>query len=773
MMRRMWTLRAAIVGLALVGCGGGGPAGDTGSSGETSGEPGTTQGVTPTTGEGDTSTGGSSEDTGGSTGPAAPLMPDPGEARYALVGAEVQLDGSLSTGAVQYQWDPGDGSGPGPKGASPVLAVSYAKPGRYKPILTVFDGQGDSLSAGVTITVTHPPSWAPRHSSSVVRVGGRVAVVSPDSHEVMIASGDERGFAVERHVAVGKTPRTLAAIGDEWLAVTAQDDARLQFLRADGAGEPIDLALPAASRPYGVVADGEALYVGLQATGQLARVDFAGGKPVLGDIIDIGPDVRGVSLLPDGRVAVTRWRSRPGGAVVWAIDPEGGKAESWGLQFDPQAASDTEVGGVPSYLGPVVLAPTGDEAVVPALQANVGQGLFLNGEPLAADLTMRAIVAYVDPLTGAEWFDRRKQFDNRGMASAAVYSRYGDYLYVATRGPRTVERVDVFSGDVAGNTFDAGYAPQGLALSEDDRFLFIDAYMSRELVVHDTRVFDEPVPALARLAIASEEPLAPQVLRGKQIFNDSADPRISKDSYIACAHCHLEGESDLQVWDFTERGEGLRDTHALNGHAGVGDGPIHWSGNFDEVQDFENDIRSAFGGAGLLDDADWDSGTHKDTLGDPKAGLSKDLDALAAYVNSLASEAPSPFREPGGALPPAAEAGRALFESPALGCVTCHAGPRLTDSVFVDPGVPLLHDVGTLGPGSGKRLGQPLTGLDTPSLHGLWRTAPYLHDGSAADLTAVLTVKNANDLHGVTSSLSIAERADLVAYLLCLDGAVD
>lgn len=770
-------MRAALFVLALAACGDAGEAtsgastGDDGASSETGASAaGTTQGPTPTTGASEASTGETGE---ASTGPGGPLLPDPGAARYALVDAVVVLDGSLSTGAALYQWDPGDGSGPGPKGESPVLEVSYAKPGRYKPILTVFDGEGESLSAGVTITVTHPPSWAPRHSSSVVRVGARVAVVSPDSHEVMIASGDERGFAVERHVAVAQTPRTLAAIGDEWLVVTAQDAARVQFLRADGEGAVLEVELPWASRPYGVVADGEAVYVGLQATGQLARVDFAGGKPVLKDIIDIGPDVRGVSLLPDGRVAVTRWRSRPDGATVWAIDPEGGAAEGWSLKFDPQAASDTEVGGVPSYLGPVVLAPTGDEAVVPGVQLNVGQGLYLNGEPLAADLTMRAIVAYVDPASGAEWFARRKQFDNRGMAGAAVYSRFGDYLYVATRGPRTVERIDVLSGDVAGNTFDAGYAPQGLALSEDDRFIFIDAYMSRELVVHDARVFDDPVPALARLAIASKEPLDPQVLRGKQLFNDSADPRLSKDSYIACAHCHLEGESDLQVWDFTERGEGLRDTHALNGHAGAGDGPIHWSGNFDEVQDFENDIRGAFGGAGLMDDADWRSGTHSQTLGDAKVGLSADLDALAAYVGSLGDEAPSPFRAPGGGLPPEAEAGRALFLSPGLGCASCHKGARLTDSVFVDPGVPLLHDVGTLGPGSGKRLGQPLTGLDTPTLHGLWRTAPYLHDGSAPDLEAVLTVKNADDLHGTTSMLTPGERADLVAYLLCLDGAVD
>jgi cytochrome c peroxidase len=174
-----------------------------------------------------------------------------------------------------------------------------------------------------------------------------------------------------------------------------------------------------------------------------------------------------------------------------------------------------------------------------------------------------------------------------------------------------------------------------------------------------------------------------------------------------------------------------------------------------------------------MDDADWRAGTHGQTLGDAKAGLSAELDALAAYVTSLDTEPPSPFRGPMGELPPEAEAGRALFESAELGCTTCHKGQRLTDSQWKAPAEPLLHDVGTIGPGSGQRLGGPLTGLDTPSLHGLWRTPPYLHDGSAATLEEVITGKNPNDLHGVTSALTPAERGQLVAYLLCLDGQVD
>jgi cytochrome c peroxidase len=67
------------------------------------------------------------------------------------------------------------------------------------------------------------------------------------------------------------------------------------------------------------------------------------------------------------------------------------------------------------------------------------------------------------------------------------------------------------------------------------------------------------------------------------------------------------------------------------------------------------------------------------------------------------------------------------------------------------------------------RLGGALTGLDTPTLRGLWRTAPYLHDGSAATLREVLTTRNAGDRHGVTSTLSPTDLDDLETFLLSIE----
>jgi len=76
--------------------------------------------------------------------------------------------------------------------------------------------------------------------------------------------------------------------------------------------------------------------------------------------------------------------------------------------------------------------------------------------------------------------------------------------------------------------------------------------------------------------------------------------------------------------------------------------------------------------------------------------------------------------------------------------------------------------VGTATAASGGRLGGPLPGFDTPTLRGLWASAPYLHDGRAETLTEVLTTYNPDDRHGRTSHLTAAQIEDLVTFLRSL-----
>jgi PKD domain len=774
--------RGPIVLLALAGLAGATACGDDGSgpdqgSSEGSGSSGPAPTTSPTTT--DSSSGAVDSGSSGSSGTGdtegEPLSAEPGESFYAFVGERVVLDGSASTGAVAYRWNLDDGSPAPEPGADPTAAVAYATPGRYRPVLTVYDAVGNALSASLTVTVTHVPTHAPRHASTVVRLSDdvRVAVVSPDSDELTIVGRNDEGeFTVQQRLPTCLGPRTAAALADGRVAVACQGDDAVQVLDPEGGAPTVTVALPRGARPYGVVAVDDQIYATLQARGELVHIDAA-GAPTLVQSWPALPDARGVAVLPDGRLVVTRWRSPDTNAELVVLDPEtGGDIEFVTLAFDLTEPSDTASGGVPSYLDQVLVSPIGDVAALPTLQANSGQGEYLDGNPLTFETTVRGVVSYLElPVGGAPLEDlaRRRHFDNHGFLAAGAHSSRGDYLFLVARGSRAVERVDTFNGGQAGVLLDVGYAPAGVVLSADDRFLFVDAYLSRTLVVYDVTDYSMLPQPVAELPIPTAEPLSAERLRGKQLFNDSFDPRLAKDSYIACAHCHLDGESDHRTWDFTDRGEGLRNTITLLGRGGSDHGPIHWSANFDEVQDFENDIRHAFEGQGLLADADWNAGTTQETLGDPKVGLSADLDALAVYVSSLVEFPRSPFRQPDGGLDAMAQAGEALFLSPALGCATCHAGPRLTDSVFVEPGVPLLHDVGTLTEASGQRLGGPLLGLDTPTLREVWNNAPYLHDGSAATLLEVLTVANPADQHGVTSTLTPIELEQLVAYLQSLE----
>jgi cytochrome c peroxidase len=127
--------------------------------------------------------------------------------------------------------------------------------------------------------------------------------------------------------------------------------------------------------------------------------------------------------------------------------------------------------------------------------------------------------------------------------------------------------------------------------------------------------------------------------------------------------------------------------------------------------------------------------------------------ALDAYLKSLKA-LPSPHLA-NGKLSPAARRGERLFRSAQTGCAQCHSGPLFTNLKS--------YDVGTH-----NRFDKTTDVFDTPTLIEVWRTAPYLHDGSAATLREVLTSANRNDRHGHTSQLSADQISDLIEYLLSL-----
>ncbi len=675
-------------------------------------------------------------------------------------------------GSFEYDWEFGDGSPPTGPSSSPSTEHVFAAAGRYVVTLTVSDPATSQVDTRqfVQIVASPPTTSAPTASSSISYepTNDRVWAVNPDNDSVAVIDALTLTRVAEIEVAAG--PRTLAIAGNGKIWVACKEASVVEII------DPVTLSviqtidLQDGASPYGIVFDpaGTTAFVALEDAGKILRLDGLTGAQLTSQ--SVGRNVRHLSVTADGStLRATRFVTPPLPGEGLGVpqtqsggSPLGGEVLSLDastLEIGPTTilrvnlTSDTEQNarGVPNYLGAPVISPDGTHLLVPSKQDNILRGGYRDGLALGHDSSVRAISSRVALPTGLEDVGARIDHDDASVASATLFSALGAYAFTTLEGNRQLAVIDPFT-HVELARVDTGRAPHGIARSPDGSMLFVDNFMDRSVSVFDlTRLMafnDVDLPLTATVSKVAVETLPADVLLGKQLFYDAADPRLSRQGYVFCGACHSDGRQDGRTWDFTQFGQGLRNTTELVGH-GIGQGPLHWAGNFDEVQDFEAQIR-AFGGTGLLSESDFQA--TQSPLGPPKAGRSVELDALAAYVESLTTAGASPARAGDGGFTPDALVGRALFESKS--CGSCHLGPEFTDSA---PGV--AHDVGTLKLSSG-----PQSALDTPTLRGLWRTAPYLHDGSAATLEDAIAAHD-------SSSLLPAEWVSLAAYLEQVDDA--
>jgi YVTN family beta-propeller protein len=713
---------------------------------------------------------------------AAPFILNPPQPPLpALAGATVNFTASASNGMnARYRWFFDDGSATSEWSATANISHTFNSPGIYYVTVSAVDDRGIEQAETVVQTINLPlTARAPAVSSNIAvetaAQGGRVWVVNQDNDTVSVFNGATR--AKLREFAVGAAPRAIAIAPNGEVWVTNKLGASISVVNQTNYSIQRTIALPRASQPFGVAfaPTGSAAYVALEATGRLARINL--GTYAITHTANVGPNPRHVSVSADGNsVYVSRFITKPlpgestqqiaftangvqvGGEVVVLGAATLNVTRTIVLRGSTKADFENQGSGIPNYLGAAVISPDGTQAWVPSKQDNVQRGVMRSGANLNFQNTVRAISSRIDLGTQAEDYASRLDHDNASLASAAVFDQRGVYLFVALETSREVAVVDAH-GRWEIFRFNVGRAPQGLALSADGNTLFVSNFMDRTVEAFDLTALlargDTSVTALGSLSSVATEKLAPDVLKGKQLFYDARDPRLARDRYMSCASCHNDGGQDGRVWDLSGFGEGLRNTISLRGRKSS-HGFLHWSNNFDEVQDFEGQIRALAGGTGLMSDASYFAGTRQQPLGDPKAGLSVDLDALAAYLASLNKFEDSPLRQSSGTLTTEASKGKTVFDT--SGCGTCHSGVRYTGS-----GANTVVNVGTLKAISGNRLGGPLGGIDVPTLRDVWATAPYLHDGSAA------TIPDAIRAHqGV--NLSATNLANLSAYVAQIGG---
>jgi DNA-binding beta-propeller fold protein YncE len=595
-------------------------------------------------------------------------------------------------------------------------------------------------------------SWAGSSNSllDLSTDGERMACSNRDSGTVTIFRRQGSQWEKVDEVPVGKHPEGVSFIGDSHrVAVAVYADDCVALLDAD---DPKTVErIPVFDEPYGVVStkSGDRLFVTLDFPAQVIEIDPA-AKKVMREIA-AGPNSRGIAITKDdARLFVTEYYT----AAVREIDLKSGSTlrVSTGTPEDNLARN-------------IALHPVRNKAYVPHIRSRtqVPQGA-------GAIFPYITVVDTDVPASGSEGDDaaahrKRVQMDSfRGTIIVAnpwevAVSPDGSQLCAVFSGTDDMFVCKTLDDDYRELQYTkmlrTGPNPRAVRYTPDGSQFLVVTALDFTITVVDSKTF-EAVQALNCCA----SPLDEELLLGKRLFYSANQPMVGR-RWISCSSCHPDGDSDGRTW---QQPEGLRQTQPLAELAFTH--PLHWSADRDEVQDFEHTIRGPLmQGRGLL------RGKLAEALLDPLRGLSKELDALARYTNTH-SFAMSPLGkktdengrriEGEDGLTDAALRGREVFHRESVGCVKCHSGPFYCDS---RTGSLTRHDVGTGNEDPSEKMGPE---YDTPTLIGLYRSAPYLHHGKAETLKDVLTTYNKDDRHGKTSQLKPGEIDDLVEFLKAL-----
>ena len=601
----------------------------------------------------------------------------------------------------------------------------------------------------------------PTHSSAIAisADGSELWVCNPDQGSVsVIATQGAQANTLLQEIPVA--PETWCVTlhptnGEAW--VTSQRTGRVYIL--DMASRTVVDSLAAGFETYGVAFDPSGMNALVTASGSDEFFIFDVPTRTIEDHLTTYRRPRGIAWRGDAQRAWVSHLLMPEffGRLTTYFPSTNTSVENAVSQV-----FGTDRAGYPSTMQNLTIAPAphDDMLWIPANMINTARG-SLSGGPLTPQNIFHAIIRPFG--IGPGGIDRPQDtyFLSDGGSPTTGFpggTPVGGPVAVDFRSNRAYianlnsDNVTVTGDDVLAPqeiaVIPAGKAPIGIVTHRSIARAYVANWLSRDVTVIDTNTNT----VIATVPSTTHEVLPTAILNGKRLFFTSTGP-MSLDGRGACASCHVWGTSDERPWDLSQFGKHIRATPDIRG---IGFTGAHdWTADKNEMQDHNFGILEFTGGAGLI------PGGGNPPLGPPNAGLSRDMDDIGRYMASLTHRTRTPFLLPDGSLTAFADSGRVLFNDPVVGCATCHAPPFFTDSRLDMPFV--KHDVGTCD----STDTDGAAGFDTPSLIGVWDTAPYLHQSrfAAPTLEAVLTTYNPNDLHGTTSQLSSQQITMLADYL--------
>ncbi|WP_163102588.1 cytochrome D1 domain-containing protein [Peribacillus alkalitolerans] len=602
--------------------------------------------------------------------------------------------------------------------------------------------------------------------------GNTIFTANMDVHSVTFI--DAKKNKVMTEIPVGKEPRQLTLSPDErFIFVTCMFDNKVDIISVEK--KKVIQSIEVGIEPYGVVTsqDGKTLYVANYRSSTISVIDLKSLKVEREIAVDDRP--RTIAMAAEGnKLYVPQYLT----GDISVIDLDSNKVTNViELADSPDQRDAKKSQGIPNTLEQFVISPDGKTAWIPHLLTNIDT-------PIHFEETIFPAISIVDLQKEEELLEERKELfkemnvkDNQNQTMIVanpydvVFHPNGSKAFVAMSGSEDLVVFDLKRGGNATQVLRRieGDNPRGMVISPSGETIYTHNAMSHDLAKISTggdNAYARAKMEGDNLPLIEKDSLSPLEREGKTIFysanSEEFEAGITGNNWMSCASCHADGDMNGMTLT-TAKGPRNIPSNVVTTKTGL----FLWDGSRDDFTDYLLTVQGEMGGM---------------TEYDPGKPLPKEVehmyDAVFAFLDNPNSFPPpkSPYRTDEGELSASAREGKELFEGKA-GCISCHGGKEFTDSAkaigddgnLTTDNTQFLHDIGTSNQADRSSKGDARAGMknprdnshfDTPTLRGVWATAPYFHDGSAKTIEEAIT-RHQKETQGLTQG-EIAKIAEYV-----------